>query len=239
VRAVKKTPILRRTSGRKRNVGVVLVVWLVGIVLVASLASCSSANDQGSEQAFCVLLAQGIGLGTVDVSAVEFERLDFVAPPEIRTTVERLRNSALDYNEIDPLDLEARFNARFDPGALAARAELDRYASEQCGLNLDGPEINTEDIANELATYLAQNFGDTTWIDDVQVVPGTVADRLDSLVATFSRPPGIGDESGEVCRALAVYLFTLNEAQGTIDVRHGGESVAFRSGPNASCELLG
>lgn len=229
-----------KVVGRQPSRGTRLAAAIVLLTLVASaLVGCNGDDDQGSEQAFCALLAQGIGLGTVDVTAVEFERLDFVAPPEIRTTVGRLRNSALDYSEIDPLDLEARFNARFDPDALAARSELETYASDQCGLNLEGPAINSEEIADDLEQYLQQNFGDATWIDDVEVDPGTVADRLDSLVATFARPPAAGDEAGEVCRALAVYLFTLNEAQGTIEVRYDGESLAFRPGPDQGCELLG
>lgn len=224
--------MLRPSSRRFR-------LLIAAFVTACLLASCSEAEPDGNEQAFCALLADGVGLFEADVSLGDFTRLNAVAPTEIRPTVNRLRNAALDLSEIDPLDVEALFNARFDPNALNARAALESYAISTCELDLDGgPPVPIDTLAENLRTYLDENFASAPWVNNITLEPGTVTGRLESVIAQLVNPPGSDAEAGEVCRALSVYLYEISNGGGTITVQHNSDVVAFRSGREASCMTL-
>ena len=52
-------------------------------------------GDQGDPEAFCDLLVQGFGAADGDVEASEFEALGEVAPSEVSSAVDKLRNTAI------------------------------------------------------------------------------------------------------------------------------------------------
>lgn len=209
------------------------------LTLIVGMSSCSEGEANGNEQAFCGLLADGVGLADGGVSLNDFARLNAVAPNEIRPTVNRLRNAALDLSEIDPLDVAALFNARFDPNAQESRAALESYAVSTCELDLeDGPPIPIDELSADLRTYLSENFADAAWTDNLVLAPGTTNGRLESVIARMVEPPSSDADAAEICRALSVYLYVLNSGDGSVSVEHNGEVVAFRSGPEASCTAL-
>lgn len=225
---------LFRPEAPRRQRQAHLVVVLVMALL--SITACSSGEDSGNQQAFCGLLKDGVGLSASNQTLVDFDNLETVAPVEIRATIARLRNTALDLSEIDPLDVEALFNARFDPNALAARDALNEFAEVQCDLDLEsGPPVRADDASAELDQYLDANFKDAPWSDSIDITVGVSSGRLHSIVARYVAAPADLEEPAEVCRALSVYLYSITEGEGTVSVEVDGGVVAFRAGPEASC----
>jgi len=222
-----------RSSSKIRTI----LVLIVALSLFS--AACTSGGEVGNEQAFCGLLSEGVGLRPSAQALSDFDSLEAVAPLSIRGTVLRLRNTELDLNEIDPLDVEALFNARFDPNASAARAALQDFAVTTCSIDLEeGPPVPADEIVDDLRSYLESNFGDAPWINTIGLTPGISNGKLNSVIARLVAEPTSVDEAGEICRALSVYLYTLRSGQGTISVEKNGAVVAFRSGPEASCTSI-
>jgi len=214
---------------------------LLGLIVALALLAtgCTSSGEVGNEQAFCGLLSEGVGLRPSAQRLTDFDALEAVAPLSIRGTVLRLRNTELDLNEIDPLDVEALFNARFDPNASAARTALQDYAVTTCAIDLgEGPPVPADEVVADLREYLESNFGDAPWIDTVGLTPGISNGKLNSIIARLVAEPTTDDEAGEICRAVSVYLYTLRSGQGTVSVEKNGAVVAFRSGPEASCTSI-
>lgn len=215
---------------------------ILAVCLALSLvaAACSKETvDPGDPVAFCDLLRQGIGLGNSTDGLVDLEA---VAPPEIRTQVRELANSARSLDDIADTELEELFSAAFDPEAIEARAALNQYAIDQCGSGIDTDgttEASTfeNEIAarNDVQTYLNDNFGSSDWVDGIAIEAIFAFGVLDSVEAQFKRAPKNTDESLEACNALSVYLYALQSGSGSVSVNHGDDVLASRTDPEGLC----
>ncbi|MDH3754264.1 MAG: hypothetical protein OEU32_10375 [Acidimicrobiia bacterium] len=205
------------------------------------VAACGGdTEDPGDQAAFCDLLREGVGLTGGAVG--DFERLADVAPPDIRLAVRELGNTARSLDDIPDENLEELFAAAFDPEAVEAGAELDLYAVEVCGSDPVAAEPTPAEDANDsdasladLEDYIAANFSTTTWAGNVQFDVAFEFGRLDSIEANFDRPPDSADDALAACNAVAVFLYELRDATGTVAVVSGDDLLASRSGPDTPC----
>jgi hypothetical protein len=209
------------------------------LVFAILVAACSATEDPGDPEAFCALLRDGIGLSAGGTDGLD--ALEAAAPPEIRSTVRELANTVRSLDEIPDDELGELFSAAFDPEAVEARNGLRTYAVEQCGSTsvpvdqaVDGV-VDEADAEAQLASYIATNFGTTTWAGQLSVDAGFAFGRLDSLHAEFADDPDAPDDALAACNALAVFLYEIESGSGEIRVTHGDTLLAGRSGPSAPC----
>ncbi len=209
------------------------------LTVAVLVGACSRTEDPGDPEAFCALLRDGIGLSASGTDGLD--DLEAAAPPDIRSTVRELANTARSLDEIPDSELDELFSAAFDPEAVEARKGLRSYAVEQCGSTsvpvdqaVDG--LNDEaDAEAQLASYIATNFGTTTWAGQLSIDAGFAFGRLDSLHAEFADDPAAPDDALAACNALAVFLYEIESGSGEITVMRGETLLAGRSGPGAPC----
>jgi hypothetical protein len=209
------------------------------LVFAVLVAACSGTEDPGDPEAFCELLRDGIGLSAGGTDGLD--ALEAAAPPDIRSTVRELANTARSLDEIPDADLDELFSAAFDPDAVEARDGLRTYAVERCGSTLVPVDEAVDGVADEadaeaqLASYIATNFGTTTWAGQLSIDAGFAFGRLDSLHAEFADDPASPDDALAACNALAVFLYEIESGSGEIRVTQDDTLLAGRSGPSAPC----
>lgn len=205
------------------------------------LSSCSQPVDPGNLSVFCDLLNDGIGLGDGDADPSEYVRLGKVAPPELRETVESLRVAALEFDELDPNDLEGRFAVRFNSEALGARQELANYAVATCGFGAQGSVSGqTSPLRAEIDAYLAVSAAGRPWVDQVELFPATVADdngadQVGSVRVVFVEEPDNPASAAEICSVVSGWLYGQKQATGNVTVDHEGVILAQRIGADGQC----
>jgi hypothetical protein len=204
------------------------------MVILAALAvigaACSDDADQGDPEAFCDLLVEGVGQADGDVDPAEFEALAEVAPAEVSSAVEKLGNTATDVETLDHTDLEALFAASFDPDATEARRELETYAVDECAIPVDEARLGAE-----VESFLAINFADARWIEEIEVSVTTEGSVLAGIEADFQSRP-LATDAVEVCRALAVHLYEVNGGDGPVRVHFSKKLLVSRENREATCQ---
>jgi len=201
---------------------------IAAVILLGS--ACSDDGDEGDPEAFCELLVEGVGQADGDVDPAEFEALAEVAPSEVISAVEKLAVTATDVETLDYTDREALFAASFDPDATEARQELEVYAIEECDIPVDQALLEAE-----LAEFLAINFTDARWLDDIEVSVSIESGVISGIEANHLSRPLAGD-SVEVCRALAVYLYEVSGGDGPVRVFLGEKLLVSRENREATCQ---
>lgn len=210
--------------------------WLLSPLL----SGCLQQEDPGNLSVFCDLLNDGIGLSEGDTAPSEYERLAKVAPPELRPTVERLRVAALQFDELDPLDLDGRFGARFNSDAVGAQSELRAYAVATCGVSADGqPTTPSSALRGEIDRYLSVAAAGRPWLDKVELFPATAGDAgsggVESVRVVFVAEPDDAESAAEVCSVVSGWLYGQKLATGNVTVDHDGVILAQRLGVNGEC----
>lgn len=207
---------------------------LIAVVLAALMApACNTAPDPGDLAAFCSLLETGSGL-TPSPSAGDLERLVLVAPPAIRPTIEALQNRARDFDDLlaeDPPDLEALFDARFDPQASSEQAVLDQYALTSCGIAADRPP------ATRWNTYVRENHTDAPWRDLVTAQFEVTNDRIDTATMVFVDTPDPVTLVEDVCRSVSDFLVADGADPGRVRVFIGSVVALEYDTPRGLCRL--
>jgi len=205
-------------------------------VLVAMAAlGCTAAPEPGDVAAFCSLLSTGTGL-TPAPTAEDLERLALVAPPDVRPTIDALQNRARDFTELlaeDPPDLEALFNARYDPQASREQAKLDEYARTSCGIAAERPP------ATRWTTYVQNNHADSLWANSVAVQFEVEAntDRVDTGILVFADAPEPIGLVEDACRAMSEFLVGDDADPGRVRVFIGSVVALEYDSPNGACQL--
>lgn len=202
-------------------------------VLLLVVAGCSSAPEPGDLAAFCSLLETGTGLSP-SPTAADLERLALVAPPAVRPTIEALQTRARDFDELlaeDPPDLEALFNARFDPQATSEQAALDRYALSSCGIAADRPP------ATRWNTYVQEHFEDDAWVESVTAQFEVTSDRIDTATMVFLDSPEPLTLVEDVCRAVSEFLVADGADPGRVRVVIGSVVALEQDSPRGQCQL--
>ena len=206
------------------------------VVMVVTLgAGCAGAPDPGDLAAFCSLLETGSGL-TPSPTAEDLERLVLVAPPGVRPTIEALQNRARDFDELlaeEPPDLEALFNARFDPQATSEQGALDRFALSSCGIAVDRPP------PVRWNSWVSENHADAPWAGLVtaqfQVPSGS--DRIETATVVFASTPEPMTLAEDVCRAVADFLIADGADPGRIRIFVGSVVALEADSPAGPCQL--
>ena len=201
-----------QTTGVKRALAVV--------ALVAMIASgCNSAPDPGDLAGFCTLLETGSGLAP-SPTAGDLERLSLVAPPAVRPTIEALQNRARDFDELlaeTPPDLEALFNARFDPQASSEKAALDRYALSSCGIAADRP------APTRWNSFAQENYADAGWRGLITAQFVVESARIATATVVFDQAPEPMTLVEDVCRAVSEFLVADGASPGRVEVLVGSQ----------------
>lgn len=216
-----------QTTGVKRALTAVVTSLLL------ATSACSSAPDPGDLAAFCSLLETGSGLSS-SPTAADLERLALVAPPAVRPTIEALQARARDFDELlaeDPPDLEALFNARFDPQASSDQAALDRYASSSCGIVADRPP------ATRWTGYVLENHADAPWRELVTTQFEVMNDRIATASVVFETSPEPVTLVEDVCRAMSSFLSSDRADPGRVRVLIGSVVALEYDTPGGICQL--
>jgi hypothetical protein len=208
---------------------------LIGIFVLVALAvsSCSNAPDPGNLAAFCRLLESGSGL-TATPTATDLDLLVTVAPPAIRETIEALQDRARDFDELmaeDPPDLEALFNARFDPVAENELDALDVYAENSCGIVVDRPP------STRWNTFVRENHPNDPWVELTTTQFDVVSDRIDTATVVFIDEPEPIELLEKSCLAMAAFLAADEADPGRVRVLIGSVVALEYPTPDAVCRL--
>lgn len=204
---------------------------LLAIALLAG--SCSDAPEPGDLAAFCTLLETGSGL-TPSPTAEDLARLALVAPPAVRPTIEALQNRARDFDELlaeEPPDLEALFNARFDPQASSEQAALDRYALSSCGIAADRP------APTRWNSFTQDNYADAAWRDLVTAQFTVASDRIATATVVFAQAPEPISLVEDACRAMSEFLVADGAEPGGVQVVIGSVVALEYATPGGLCRL--
>lgn len=208
-------------------------VVAIALVLAALTAGCSNAPEPGDLAAFCTLLESGTGL-SASPTAADLERLALVAPPAVRPTIEALQSRARDFDDLlamDPPDLEALFNARFDQQASSERSVLDTYAESSCGIVVDRPP------ATRWNNFELQNHQGASWAGLVTVQFDVASDRIETATIVFASAPEPASVIEDVCQAMSDFLVVDGADPGRIRVLVGTVLVLDSAGSTGLCRL--
>ena len=193
------------------------------MVLTALLAAgCAEAPEPGDLAAFCSLLQTGSGL-TPAPTAEDLERLSLVAPPAARPTIEALAE--------DPPDLEALFNARFDPQASSEQAALDRYALSTCGIAADRP------APTRWNSFTEENYGDAEWRYVITAQFTVASNRIVSATIVFAQAPEPITLVEDACRGISEFLIADGADPGGVQVLIGSVVALEYGTPGGLCRL--
>ncbi len=195
--------------------------------------ACREAPEPGDLAAFCSLLETGTGL-TPSPTAGDLERLALVAPPAVRPTIEALQSRARDFDELlaqDPPDLEALFNARFDPQASSDRADLDRYALTSCGIATDRP------APTRWNSYVGDNHAGAAWTELVTAQFEVANGRITTATMVFTATPDPMALVEDVCRAVSAFLVADGADPGRVRVLVGSVIALEYPTPTGLCRL--
>lgn len=217
---------LSQTTAVKRALAALALTALLG-------TSCSEAPDPGDLAAFCSLLETGTGL-TPSPTPQDLERLVLVAPPTIRPTIEALQSRARDFSELlaeEPPDLEALFEARFDPQASTEQAELDRYALNSCAIAADRPP------ATRWNSYVAENHAGAPWVGLVTAQFEVASDRIATATMVFLEEPNPTSLVEEVCQATSDFLLADGADPGRVVVVIGSVIALEHPDPTGPCRM--
>lgn len=193
-------------------------------------SACSDDSDQGDPEAFCELLLEGVAQADGNIDPAEYAALAEVAPSEVSSAVDKLGNTATDVESLGHTDLEALFAAAFDPDATEARRELETYAVEECAIPVDETRLQAG-----VEEFLAINFADARWLDDIEVSITNVAGVLAGIDAEFQSRP-LATDAVEVCRALAVHLYEVTGGDGPVRVYFAEKLLVSRENREATCQ---
>ena len=203
------------------------------VVISLALASCSQAPDPGNVAVFCSLLSGGSGL-TDSPTAADLADLAAVAPPDIRSTITTLQSRARNFDELlaeQPPDLEALFNARFDPAAETERVELDDYAESACGLIVERPP------ATRWATYVRENHRRAAWVDVATTQFDVTDNRVSGVTVLFATAPEPIELVEQACQAAADFLGSESVEAGLVQVLIGAVVVLEHDVADSDCRL--
>lgn len=203
------------------------------LVAVVVLVGCADAPDPGDLAAFCTQLETGTAL-TATPSATDLDRLALVAPPAIRPTIEALQDRARDFNELlaeVPPDLEALFNARFDPVAQSERSALDTYAENSCGIEVDRPPSTLWN------NYVRENHRGDLWVELVTAQFDVASDRIETASVAFVDAPDPITMVEEACEAVSAFLIAEDADPGRVRVLIGSVVALEYDTPEGVCRL--
>lgn len=215
--------------GQTTGVRVRVIVSL--LVLVGTLANCADAPNPGNAALFCELLRSGSGLSGSPEPA-DLAALASAAPPEISETITALQNRARDFSELraeDPPDLEALFNARFDPAARTEQIALDLYAEEECQLEVNRP-AGSRWNAWQLASH-----ADAPWVPLSTLQFDVNADRIEAVTVLFSQPPAPRSLIQDACRAVAEFVAADGADESIVRVMVGSVVAVEHQVPGEPC----
>ena len=215
-----------QTTGVKRALGAAILTALL-------VAGCADAPEPGDLAAFCTLLETGTGL-TPTPTAADLERLALVAPPAVRPTITALQDRARDFNELmaeEPPNLEALFNARFDPQASSEQAALDRYALSSCGIAADRP------APTRWNSFTEDNYGDAGWRALVTAQFTVASERISTATLVFAQAPEPITLLEDACRAVSEFLVADGADPGGVQVVVGSVVALEFDSPGGSCQL--
>lgn len=198
-----------------------------------TVAGCADAPDPGDLAAFCNQLETGTAL-TATPTAADLDRLALFAPPAIRPTIEALQVRARDFNELlaeVPPDLEALFNARFDPAARSEQAALDAYAEDSCGIVVDRP------ASTRWNNYVRENHRNAPWADLVTSQFDVISGRIETASVAFDVPPEPITLVEEACEAVSAFLIAEGADPGRVRVLIGSVVALEYDTPEGVCRL--
>lgn len=241
-----------------------LVLAAAVALVAAAFAACSDGDDAGDEARFCELLtATQDPLGDEDISDPaaaqealdQFAELEEAAPSDIRPAVATLREVLVQLVEADPDDPDsfaAVFSAVLDPDVQEAATELEEYARDVCGVELDDsgddeasldddPTATPSDPFDEdddegldtsaVFDLLETEYGDAAWRNAVVGV-AIFNEREVSIETTLQ--PGDDATALDVCEAVSEYVFGPDnpdpDATSLEIVGGDGEPLATRTG---------
>lgn len=211
-------------------IGLRALVALISPLLLLGMVGCSDAPEPGDLGAYCALLERGNGL-SADATALDYQQLEIVAPPEIRDTIVTLATRAGDFDVLlaaEPPDLEAIFRARFDPAADQERAALDRHAETACGIQVERPP------STRWSNFVREEYPGAAWRDAVAMSFETESDQIFAATAAFAQRPEQMEMAEEVCRAGAEFLLAEGADDAIVTIVIG--SVVWMEHPAATAD---
>jgi len=206
----------------------------LAIMLMALLAvGCAKAPDPGDLRAFCNLLEDGTGL-TSAPEAGDLDRLALVAPPAVQETITALQSRARDFDELlaeDPPDIEALFNARFDPRAGNERRVLAQYASDSCGI------VTAETSSTRWTAFIQDEHPEAAWTVAVPSFVESDDGRIRSATLPFTTEPEPITLVEEACLALSDFLLIDGADPGGVRIQVGPVVALDYDTPGGLCRL--
>lgn len=184
---------------------------------MALISGCADAPNPGNVALFCELLRSGSGLSGSPEPA-DLVALASAAPPDIAETITALQNRARDFDELraeDPPNLEALFNARFDPAARSEQRMLDTYAEDECQLEVNRP------AGSRWNAWQLANHADAQWIGLTTLQFDVVSDRVEVATVLFAQPPDPRSLIQDACRAVADFVAADGAGESTVRVMVG------------------
>lgn len=201
------------------------------LVLVGTVVSCADAPNPGNVALFCELLRSGSGLSGSPEPA-DLVALASAAPPDISETITALQNRARDFSELraeNPPDLEALFNARFDPAARTEQIALDLYAEEECQLEVNRP------AGSRWNAWQLANHANAAWVGVSTLQFDVNADRIEAATVLFSQPPDPRSQIQDACRAVAEFVAADGSGESIIRVMVGSVVAIEHQVPGEPC----
>lgn len=195
------------------------------------LPACADAPNPGNVALFCELLRSGSGLSGSPEPA-DLVALASAAPPEISETISALQNRARDFSELraeNPPDLQALFNARFDPAARSEQIALDSYAEEECQLEVNRP------AGSRWNAWQLANHADAPWVALSTLQFDVTSDRIEAATVLFSLPPDPRSLIQDACRAVAGFVAADGVDQAMVRVMVGSVVAVEHEVPGEPC----
>lgn len=217
-------------------------ILAIAALMIVVAAGCGddgggSGNGGGDAEAFCDRLREldaeeSVNLEDEDGLAALTELID-IAPQDVADNLEELADAAQELNDLDEDDPEsfgAAFEIFLDPRVLDAISEFGQFAEDECGIEIQGTDIDpdnplgdlTDDFSSDfsadfssdfgtdaggpsdtelLQAFLEENYGDEPWVDLISSrSTGTLADI--SVNVTLQMDEGVDAESAvSACEA--------------------------------------
>lgn len=201
------------------------------MVLLGLLSGCADAPRPGNVALFCELLRSGSGLSG-SPAPEDLVALASAAPPEISSTIAALQNRARDFSELraeDPPNLEALFNARFDPAARSEQIALDNYAEEECQLEVNRP------AGSRWNAWQLANHASAPWVGLSTLQFDVANDRIDVATVLFSQPPDPRSLIQDACRAVSEFVAADGAEESLVRVMVGSVVAVEHQIPGEPC----
>jgi hypothetical protein len=217
----------------------------LAVVLTLAAAGCGDDGDGGGTsggggdgdggggdaQAFCDRLEEldsEANLSVDDIEGIEalVDLID-LAPEDVADDLDRLRQAAEDLSDLDqddPDSFEAAFEVILDPQLLEALSDFGDFATDECGLEVEGTDFDPDnpfgDLSSDLSTdlssdatddepsntdllgaYIDDHYGDEDWVDVIGSRSVGSVEGVQATVTLGLNEVVDSDAAVEVCEA--------------------------------------